>query len=126
VHPVVSSFRVSRPLVFCVVICRPLLVPLSFFMLPLYRLSFFNLRLLITSLFFSNFLVRFVLLDRLFFFPMKLRHFDVSQIYVIMLIFVYEKHLSIQRVIRCRQSKKDREYNRKRRAKYNTTQITKN
>ena len=48
---------------------------------------------------------------------MKLRHFDVSQIYVIMIVFVYEKHLSIQRVITCRQSKKDREYNRKRQQK---------
>jgi hypothetical protein len=48
-------------------------------------------------------------------FVMKIRHFYVSQIYVVMIIIVYEKHLNIQKVIRCRQSKKDREYNRKRR-----------
>jgi hypothetical protein len=48
---------------------------------------------------------------------MKIRHFYVSQIYVVMIIIVYEKHLNIQKVIRCRQSKKDREYYRKRRKK---------
>jgi hypothetical protein len=54
------------------------------------------------------------------------------EIYVIMIIIVYEKHLNIQKVIRCRQSKKDREYYRKRRKKaiknngpLNTTQKTK-
>jgi hypothetical protein len=78
----VSDVRVSRPLVFCVVICWPLFVPLSFLMLPLYCLSFFNVRLLITPFVFSNL-----------------------------------QHLNIQKVIRCRQSKKDREYYRKRRKK---------
>jgi hypothetical protein len=48
---------------------------------------------------------------------MKIRHFYLSQIYVVMIIIVYEKHVNIQKVIRCRQSKKDREYNRKRRKK---------
>ena len=46
--PVFLLVRVTRSLVFCVVLCRSLFVILAFFFFPLYCLSFFDLRLLIT------------------------------------------------------------------------------
>ena len=50
VHPLgFSGVRVTRSLVLCVMICRSLFVPLSFFFWPLYCLSFY-LRILITTL----------------------------------------------------------------------------
>ena len=44
-----SGVRVTRSLVFCVMVCRSLFVPLSFFFWPLCSL-FFELRVLITHL----------------------------------------------------------------------------
>jgi hypothetical protein len=52
--PGFSGVRVARILVFCVVFCRSLFVPSSFFFWPLCCLSFFDLRILITRLVFSN------------------------------------------------------------------------
>ena len=40
-YPVFSGVFVARSLVFCVLFCRSLFVPLSFFFRPLYCLSFF-------------------------------------------------------------------------------------
>ena len=51
---VFSGVRVTGSLVFCVMFCRSLLVPFSFFFWPLCCLSFFDLRLLITLLVPSN------------------------------------------------------------------------
>jgi hypothetical protein len=54
VHPLCfSGVRVARSLVLCVMICRLLCVPLSFFFWPLHCLSFY-LRILITTLASSN------------------------------------------------------------------------
>ena len=44
---IVCGVRVTRSLVFCVVICRSLFVFLSFFFLSFHCLSFFDLRILI-------------------------------------------------------------------------------
>ena len=54
VHPVgFNGVRVTRSLVLCVMFCRMLFVPLSFFIWPLYCLSFY-LRILIAPLVSSN------------------------------------------------------------------------
>ena len=52
--PLFSGVRVARSLVFCVVFCRSLFVPLSLVFLPLCCLSVFELRILITHLVSSN------------------------------------------------------------------------
>ena len=52
---VLSVAHVTWSLVFCVVFCRSLFVPLSVFSWPMLCLSFFGLRLLITHLVSSNF-----------------------------------------------------------------------
>jgi hypothetical protein len=57
--PIFSGVRIARPLVFCVMFCRSLFVPLVVLLKqicwPLRCLSFFDLRLLITTLVSSNF-----------------------------------------------------------------------
>jgi hypothetical protein len=57
--PISSGVRVTRPLVFCVMFCRSLFVPLVVLLKqifwPLRCFSFFDLRLLITPLVSSNF-----------------------------------------------------------------------
>jgi hypothetical protein len=54
VHPLgFNGVRVTRSLVLCVMFCRSLFVPLSFFFRPLYCLSFY-LRIFITPLASSN------------------------------------------------------------------------
>ena len=54
VHPLgFNGVRVTRSLVLCVMLCRSLCVPLSFFFWPLHCLSFY-LRILITTLASSN------------------------------------------------------------------------
>jgi hypothetical protein len=52
--PLLSEVRVARSLVFCVVFCRSLFVPLSLVFLPWCCLSVFELRILITHLVSSN------------------------------------------------------------------------
>ena len=54
VHTSFSGVRVSQSLVFCVVFCRSLFVPLSDYW-PLYYMSLYNLRPLITAVVSSNF-----------------------------------------------------------------------
>ena len=52
---VFSGVRVSRSLVFCVMLCGSLFALLSILYCPLYCLSFFNLLFLITPLLFSDY-----------------------------------------------------------------------
>ena len=54
--PVFNGVRVVRSLVFCLLVCKSLLVLLSFFCSSLYCLYFFNWRLIIASLVSSNFI----------------------------------------------------------------------
>ena len=52
--PIFSGVRVTRYLALCVVLCRSLFVPLSFFCWPLCCLYFFGLWIMITPLVSSN------------------------------------------------------------------------
>jgi len=52
--PDFSGVRVTRSLVFCVVLCRSLFVHLSFFFCPMCCLSFVDLLIMITHLVSSN------------------------------------------------------------------------
>ena len=54
-HKYIPGLKRGSSSLICVVLCKSLFVPLSFFLWPLYCLSFFNIRLLITAFVMSSF-----------------------------------------------------------------------